>query len=142
MIRHLAGIAEIVDDIEAAVRFYRDVLGLTVQHEDGGGYAQVEIEGILHFGLWNRLAAAEATFGDPGEARRVPLGFTLGFEVDDAKTASEAATAKGWPIAQPPRTEPWGQTTSRFFSASGMLCEFSETPNARRITQGVRASAE
>ncbi len=37
MIRHLAGIAEIVDDIEAAVTFYRDVLGLTVQHEEGRG---------------------------------------------------------------------------------------------------------
>ena len=28
MIRHVSGIAEIVEDVEGAVRFYRDVLGL------------------------------------------------------------------------------------------------------------------
>jgi hypothetical protein len=65
----------------------------------------------------------------------------LGFEVDGAESASAATSDRGWPIAQPPATEPWGQTTSRFFSVSGALCEFSETPNARRITQGVLAVA-
>jgi len=30
MVRHVAGVAEVVDDIEAAVRFYRDDLGLEV----------------------------------------------------------------------------------------------------------------
>ena len=35
MIRHVSGIAEVVDDIEAAVQFYRDILGLEVEHESG-----------------------------------------------------------------------------------------------------------
>ena len=34
MIRHVAGIAEIVEDLDAAVRFYRDVLGLDVELKD------------------------------------------------------------------------------------------------------------
>ena len=62
MIRHISAIAEVVDDVDAAVEFYRDVLGLTVDHQPGGGYATVEIPGTLHFSVWSRSAAAEATY--------------------------------------------------------------------------------
>jgi catechol 2,3-dioxygenase-like lactoylglutathione lyase family enzyme len=71
MIRHLAGIAEIVDDLDAAVRFYRDTLGLPVELRDPAGYAEVKLSGVLHFGLWLREHAARAT-GVPPE--RVALG--------------------------------------------------------------------
>ena len=64
VIRHVSGIAEIVDDVDAAAQFYREVLGLPVEHEPGGGYSVVKVPGVLHFGLWSRAAAAEATFGD------------------------------------------------------------------------------
>jgi catechol 2,3-dioxygenase-like lactoylglutathione lyase family enzyme len=133
MIRHVSSIAEIVDDMEAAVGFYRDVLGLPVKYEAGAEYAEVEVGGVLHFALWWRSAAAEATFGDAGQADRIPLGFTLGFEVDEVKAANDAMADRGWDIAQPPKTETWGQSTSRFLSPTGMLCEFSETPWARSI---------
>lgn len=33
MIRHMGSIAEIVDDLEASVRFYREALGLAVEQE-------------------------------------------------------------------------------------------------------------
>ena len=66
MIRHLAGIAEIVDDLEAAVSFYRNDLGLEVDDSVSADYASVKISGVIHFGLWSREAAAEATFGDRG----------------------------------------------------------------------------
>lgn len=141
MIRHVAGIAEIVEDVGAAVNFYRDVLGLTVQHEEGSGYAMVELQGVLHFGIWSRQSAAEATLGDPDAADKIPLGFTLGFEVDDVNQATESVNAKGTEIAQQPKEEPWGQKTSRFFSSSGALCELSETPLARQITQNIQAES-
>lgn len=142
MIRHVAGIAEIVDDMEAAVDYYRNVLGLTVHHEQGTGYADVEVPGVLHLGIWLRSRAVERVFGDPAAAERIPLGFTVGFEVDSVDAASDAMKAKGWTIVQEPQEEPWGQKTSRFLSPSGALCEVSESPEARRITQEVRAEAE
>ena len=40
MIRHVSSIAEIVDDMDAAVGFYRDVLGLPVKYEAGAEYAR------------------------------------------------------------------------------------------------------
>ena len=139
MIRHVAGIAEIVDDIYAGVRFYREVLGLTVQHEPGSGYAVVEVPGVLHFSVWARWAAAEATLGSREHAERIPLGLTVGFEVDGVEQAYRTLTARGWPVTQPPKVEEWGQTTSRFHSPSGALCEVSETPWARGLAQGLRA---
>ena len=77
MIRHISAIAEVVDDVDAAVEFYRDLLGLTVEHNPGGQYATVEISGALHFSIWSRSAAAEATFGDVDAADRIPLGLSL-----------------------------------------------------------------
>jgi catechol 2,3-dioxygenase-like lactoylglutathione lyase family enzyme len=130
MIRHLAGIAEIVDDLDAAVRFYRDTLGLPVELRDPAGYAEVKLSGVLHFGLWLREHAARAT-GVPPE--RVALGVTLGLEVDAVDGAAAALAGRGVALVQPPHDEPWGQRTARFFSPSGMLCEVSETPWARTL---------
>ena len=106
MIRHVAGIAEIVEDVDQAVSYYRDVLGLPVE-QGNDRYAVVTLPGVIHFGLWSRAAAAEATFGDPEAVDRVPLGFTLGFEVDSVEEASKDLRAKGAEITQPPKKEPW-----------------------------------
>ena len=133
MIRHLAGIAEIVDDLAAAVSFYRDDLGLKVDWTEGADYAGVEIPGVVHFGLWSREAAAEATLGDRAATDRIAPGFTIEFEVDDVSAASEALEGRGLKMIHGPREEPWGQTTGRFRSPSGAICGIAETPWARRI---------
>ena len=142
MIRHISAIAEVVDDVDAAVEFYRDVLGLIVEHQPGGGYATVEIPGALHFSIWSRSAAAEATVGDKVAIDRIPLGFSVEFEVDSVEDATDAISERGWQVVQPPKTESWGQSTSRFMLPSGMLGGFSETPWARRIGQDLKATPE
>ena len=78
VIRHISAIAEVVDDVDAAVEFYRDVLGLSVDHQPGGGYATVEIPGVLHFSVWSRSAAAEATYGDKDCRRPYPARLLRG----------------------------------------------------------------
>ena len=112
MIRHISAIAEVVDDVDAAVEFYRDVLELPVDHEPGGGYATVTMPGALHFSIWSRRAAAGATFGDEAVADRIPLGFSVEFEVDSVASATGAVSERGLQIVQPPKEESWGQTTS------------------------------
>ena len=138
MIRHFAGVAEIVEDFEAAVQFYRDTLGLEVESLSEG-YATATIPGVLHFGIWSRAEAAEATYGSPDAADRVPLGFTIAFEVDNVTEAAQHLDNAAVKIVQPTKTEPWGQVTSRFITPSGALCEIAETPWARRITQSMSA---
>ena len=138
MIRHFAGVAEIVEDFEAAVQFYRDTLGLEVESL-GEGYATATVPGVLHFGIWSRAEAAEATYGSPDAADRVPLGFTIAFEVDNVTEAAQHLDNAAVKVVQPTKTEPWGQVTSRFITPSGALCEIAETPWARRITQPMSA---
>ncbi len=137
MIRHIAGIAEIVDDVDTAVDFYCNNLGLKVEHEPGSGYAIVEVPGVLHFGIWGRERAARTIFGEDADPNQIPLGFTIGFEVDLVEGDTKVAQTKGLPFIQPTREEPWGQVTSRFLSPSGAVCEFSETPWARKIIQSM-----
>ena len=138
MVRHLASIAEIVEDFDAAVSLYRDTLGLQVEvhHE---GYADVTLPGTLHFGIWSRAEAAKATYGSADAADRVPLGFTIGFEVDDVAAAEKLLADAEIEVVQPAKTEPWGQVTSRFLTPGGSFCEIAETPWARRITQDMAA---
>jgi len=135
MIRHVAGVAEIVEDLGEALKFYRDTLGLEVKQQEGDDYAVVAVPGILHFGVWNRGHAAECTLGSRELAHQIPLGFTLEFEVDDVTAASDKITGNAYKMAQDPREEPWGQKTCRMFSPGGSVLGFAETPWARRITK-------
>ena len=138
MLRHLASIAEVVEDVDAAARFYRDILGLEVEvHNEG--YADVTVPGTLHFGIWSRVEAAKATYGSPEAAERVPLGFTVGFEVDDVAAAEKHLADAGIEVVQPAKTEPWEQVTSRFLTPGGSFCEVAETPWARSITRQMEA---
>ena len=138
MLRHFAGVAEIVEDVEAAIQFYRDTLGLEVESLSEG-YATATVPGVLHFGIWSRAEAAQATYGSRDAAERVPLGFTIAFEVDEVAEAAQHLDSAAVEVVQPTKTEPWGQVTSRFTSPSGALCEIAETPWARRITQSMSA---
>jgi catechol 2,3-dioxygenase-like lactoylglutathione lyase family enzyme len=142
MIRHVAGIGEIVDDIEAAVRFYREDLQLEVNHSPGESYATVSVPGIAHFGIWLRSRAAEIIYGDASEFERIPLGFSIGFEVDSVKSAEESLRLSGKSIVQGLRVESWGQQTARFVTSGGALFEVSETPWARSISHDVEVQAD
>jgi lactoylglutathione lyase len=130
MIRHVASLAEIVDDFEGALRFYRDALGLEIELKEAGGYAVAKLPGVLHFGIWHRGHAARASGVAP---ERIALGFTLGLEVDDVDGAAATLAARGVPLLQPPHDEPWGQRTARFLAPSGALCEVAESPWAREL---------
>ena len=139
MVRHLAGVAEIVDDVHAALAYYRDTLGFEVVQQMGDDYAVVAVPGILHFGVWNRAHAALATFGTRDAADRIPLGFTLEFEVDDVDAAAKTVAEAGLDVVQPPHMEPWGQKTTRAFALGGALVGFAETPWGRTLKQQVEA---
>ncbi len=140
MIRHAAGIAEIVDDLPQAAAFYRDVLGLEVSLEAGAGYASVQVPGVLHFGLWQRASAAAVIHGEGAAPERVPLGFTVGFEAASVPRSAAELAQRGAPMVGEVRDEHWGQRTARFRTPSGAVCELSETPHARRIVQDVAAA--
>ena len=140
MIRHVAGFAEIVEDVPAALRFYRDVLGLEVKFQDGEDYAILLVPGVLHFGIWNRAHAALSVLGSRDAADKIALGYTLEFEVDSVQEAAEHLAAAGEKIVNEPREEPWGQKCCRVMSPSGSLLGFAESPWARTLKQQLEAA--
>ena len=135
MLRHVAGLAEIVEDVNQAVAFYRDVMGLQLEQQNGDDYAMFSVPGVLHFGVWNRAHAAESVFGSRERAADIPLGFTMEFETETLEVAEQHIRDSGAEVSQSARVEPWGQKTMRMLSPGGSLLGFAETPWARQITQ-------
>ena len=142
MLRHIAGLAEVVEDFEEALKFYRDTLGFQVNEQYPGDYAVVTVSGVLHFGVWNRPHAAEITLGSRDLADKIPLGLTLEFEVDNADQAAAKISREGHRLIHAARQEPWGQRTFRMFSPAGSLLGFAETTWARRITTPMETSGD
>src|SRR5262245_32154689 len=100
------------DDLDAALAFYRDALGLPVlEAYEAEGDARVVILGIptATLELANR---AQVEYIDAVEVGRpvahpYPLRLRVAFEVEDAAGASDAMVAAGaTPVAPPTRT-PW-----------------------------------
>lgn len=128
-----------VEDHEAAVRFFRDILGLEEQVAfEGEGDARVA---ILHAGhatleLANpaqKRLIDEVETGSPGSPR-----FRLAFEVDDTRAATERLVATGAPLLGPPTVTPWRSLNARLEGPGGVqLTLFQElTPLAERQASG------
>ncbi len=119
------------EDYEAALRFYRDVLGMgelaDFSSEEGrvrlldGGRATLEI-----------IDARQAEFIDRVEVgRRVAPHIRLAFEVaDTVRVTGELVAAGAEVVAEPTRT-PWGSLNARLQGAAGVqLTLFEELGSA------------
>jgi hypothetical protein len=70
------------------------------------GYVLVKVGGALHLGIWKRGNAAAATYGDRSQRERIPLGFIIGFEVDDVGGSVAGVQGKN-PGQTDPSTSVW-----------------------------------
>ena len=129
-IRFVAGFAPIVTDLDKSRTFYKDLLSVPIEFEEGNDYtATDELDGLKHFGLWTLRDAARSVFDQdewPQDVS-VPQG-TIEFDVDDVAEAVSELKAKGAEILQDTRVEPWGQTTARLLSPEGLLIGITYTP--------------
>jgi catechol 2,3-dioxygenase-like lactoylglutathione lyase family enzyme len=114
----------IVADLDRAVAFYTEVLGLPLGHRSGP-YAQLAT-GVTRVALYERDAMA-STLGV--DALRGPdpdaPGFELGFKVDDVDAAYAQLIAAGAEPATPPTDRPWGQRTAYVRDPDGHLVELA-----------------
>ncbi len=114
----------VVADLDRALRFYVDFLGLPLGHRSGP-YAQLAT-GTTRVSLYERAAMAE-TLGrplDPPDADAP--GFELGFKVADCDAAYEELVAAGAAPAVPPTNRPWGQRTAYVRDPDGHLVELAQ----------------
>lgn len=109
------------EDYEAAVAFYRDVLGLHEQAAfEGEGDARVMI-----------LDAGRATLeiANPAQVRMIDrveadghpsARLRVAFEVDDSAGATDELVAGGATLIAPPRETPWRSLNSRLDAPAGL----------------------
>jgi len=115
------------DDYDAALHFYRDVLGLEENEAVSSPGGRVTI-----------LAAGRATIelADPNHAnyidevevgRRVAGHLRVAFEVADCAATTEALTAAGATLVAPPTRTPWDSLNARLDGPAGLhLTLFTE----------------
>jgi catechol 2,3-dioxygenase-like lactoylglutathione lyase family enzyme len=112
-------------DLDAALTFYRDVLGLTeIESFDGPDGARVVILAVPSATI--ELAnTAQVRFIDSVEVGRqvahpYPLTVRVAFEVDDAVAVAEELAAGGAQLVAEPTQTPWNSLNARFEAPGGM----------------------
>jgi catechol 2,3-dioxygenase-like lactoylglutathione lyase family enzyme len=123
-----------VDDLERAVRFYRDGLGLKTDGIVGtefayGAVAFFDLQAGLKLALWPRTSIAHDT-GLP-LASPSPTAFTLGHNVaskGDVDAVMAQATRAGAVVVQPAHDTLWGGYAGYFQDPDGHLWEVAWNP--------------
>ena len=123
-----------VDDLETAVRFYRDGLGLKTDGIVGtefayGAVAFFDLQAGLKLALWPRTSIAHDT-GLP-LASPSPTEFTLGHNVaskGEVDAVLAQATRAGAVVVQPAHDTFWGGYAGSFQDPDGHLWEVAWNP--------------
>jgi len=124
-----------VDDLDRAVRFYRDGLGWRTEGIVGrefehGAVAFFDLRGGVRLALWPRHSLAADTRLAPGA--RSPTEFSLGHNVGSREEVEEVmaqATAAGARIVKPAQATTWGGYTGYFQDPDGHLWEVAWNPH-------------
>ena len=123
-----------VDDLERALAFYRDGLGLASPGIVGtefehGAVAFFELEHGLRLAIWPRRSIAHDSGLDVGP--RSPTEFTIGHNVasrEEVDAAMERAAAAGATITKPAADTFWGGYAGYFQDPDGHLWEVAWNP--------------
>ena len=102
-------------DIEAALGFYRDQLGATVEFEFPGPDGQAAYVGLGlgddHLGIGR----------DPDAPTEPSARFSLWVYADDCDAAVGRLRAAGTTIVEEPADQPWGERVARVLDPDGNL---------------------
>ena len=119
----------IVSDLDRALDFYIDILGIPLGHR-AGGYAQLRT-GPTRLSLYTREAMQE-TLGHPITAPDPAApGFEIGFIVDDVDAVYADFVERGAASAVPPTDREWGQRTAYLRDPDGHLVEIVQAAGKR-----------
>lgn len=124
-----------VNDLERALRFYREGMGLPSAGIMGtewehGSVAFFELAGGMHLALYPRenVAAESGTVVAEQPAHQCTLGYNVRerAEVDDVLSQARSAGAM---VVDQPHERPWGIYSGHFADPDGHLWEIVWNPN-------------
>lgn len=119
-VRQLRLVVE-AEDYEAAVAFYRDVLGLPEEAAfQGEGEARVTILDAGRATLEIANPAQKRMIDEVEVGRQISPRIRVAFEVDDTAARTRAATAGGATQLAPPTETPWRSLNARLAAPAGL----------------------
>ena len=126
--RRVDYVIRFVQDLEASVAFYRDVLGVPLKLE-GDGYVEFDTENVK-LGLYERRKLPELLGTAPERAG--PDGEVV-FVVDDVNAWAERLDQAGIARLSGPTDRPWGHRTIHLADPDGLVVELAqEIPRGNR----------
>lgn len=113
------------DDLDAALAFYRDTVGLTEREayseDDGARVHILEIpSATLELVNSKQVAFIDRVEVGSAVAHTYPLTVRIAFEVQDAAAASAEWQAGGAQSVAPPTETPWRSLNARLEAPGGM----------------------
>lgn len=121
-----------VDDLDSALAFYRDALGLTPRaayEGDGGARVALLEVPLATLELANRQQVEMIDRVEVGRAvaHPYPLRVRVAFEVEDAAATAERLVEGGAELVAEPTRTPWNSLNARLEAPDGMqLTAFQE----------------
>ncbi len=104
-------VIKFVGDMNRAVKFYRDVLGMTLKFESPE---------------WSEFATGETTLAlHPASEKNPPGTLELGFTVSDLQNFHREVQAKGVKFTMPPTKQDYGGLLAQFVDSEGARCSVS-----------------
>jgi lactoylglutathione lyase len=101
----LSHVIEFVADMDAAVKFYRDTIGLPLKFQSPG---------------WSEFATGETSFALHPASEGKPAGSVeMGFHADDLPAFYQAMSARGVKFSMPPTKQEYGRMLAQFVDSEG-----------------------
>jgi catechol 2,3-dioxygenase-like lactoylglutathione lyase family enzyme len=123
-----------VDDLQEAVRFYRDGLGFKTEGIVGaefeyGAVAFFDLQAGLKLALWPRTSIAHDTgiAGSPPGATEFTIGYNVSSK-NEVDAAMEQARRAGAVVVKPAHDTFWGGYSGYFQDPDGHLWEVAWNP--------------
>ena len=116
-----------VDDLNKMVDFYKNVIGLEIDWNGEGPYAEFKHEGI-RFSMFSRKELPPLLGTTPEFPKKLNGTFELAINVGDPKNLDikyhEIISKGGWEI-YPPRNEPWNMRSAMLTDPEGNIIEIA-----------------
>lgn len=116
----------LTDNVERLKAFYRDVVGLPVQSDEGNfiqfGAGKSSLA-IMYRGVVGRIAGERGAIVPSDKGFRCELYFV----VEDAEAASSRLKKAGAPVISPLAPRPWGQRVAYFLDPDENLIAVADS---------------